>query len=315
VVSQEGLFTQTLKTSEGRNEGLDQVIMGLNSGRVRPADAVTVIFVSLFALLTLIYYGSIASADKLLVTYISLLFLQLILIRYSPEQGFLKFFHDIVFPVMAVFLVFNSMTELVPGVNPVDIDFRLIRADYWLLGGYPTVWLERVVNPYLTEILQLAYTSYYFLPVILGIALKIKKRETEFDEGLLFILLCFYLSYVGYILFPALGPRYTMNHLQSIPLKGTMLSEKIYSILNNIEGIKRDAFPSGHTAVTLVVLHLAYRYEKRLFYIYLPISVLLLFATVYCRYHYVVDVLGGIVLYMVTMIIGQWVIRSFRKFS
>ncbi len=289
--------------------------MGLNSGRVRPADAVTVIFVSLFALLTLIYYGSIASADKLLVTYISLLFLQLILIRYSPEQGFLKFFHDIVFPVMAVFLVFNSMTELVPGVNPVDIDFRLIRADYWLLGGYPTVWLERVVNPYLTEILQLAYTSYYFLPVILGIALKIKKRETEFDEGLLFILLCFYLSYVGYILFPALGPRYTMNHLQSIPLKGTMLSEKIYSILNNIEGIKRDAFPSGHTAVTLVVLHLAYRYEKRLFYIYLPISVLLLFATVYCRYHYVVDVLGGIVLYMVTMIIGQWVIRSFRKFS
>ncbi|VAX32548.1 phosphoesterase, PA-phosphatase related [hydrothermal vent metagenome] len=289
--------------------------MGLNFGRVRPADAITVIFVSLFALLTVIYYGSIASAGKLLVTYISLLFLQLILIRYSPEQGFLKFFHDIVFPVMAVFLVFNSMTELVPGVNPGDIDFRLIRADYWLLGGYPTVWLERVVNPYLTEILQLAYTSYYFLPVILGIALKIKKRETEFDEGLLFILLCFYLSYVGYILFPALGPRYTMNHLQSIPLKGTMLSEKIYSILNSIEGIKRDAFPSGHTAVTLVVLHLAYRYEKRLFYIYLPITVLLVFATVYCRYHYVVDVLGGIVLYVITMIAGQWILRSFRKFS
>lgn len=216
---------------------------------------------------------------------------------------------------MAVFLVFNSMTELVPGVNPGDIDFRLIRADYWLLGGYPTVWLERVVNPYLTEILQLAYTSYYFLPVILGIALKIKKRETEFDEGLLFILLCFYLSYVGYILFPALGPRYTMNHLQSIPLKGTMLSEKIYSILNSIEGIKRDAFPSGHTAVTLVVLHLAYRYEKRLFHIYLPITVLLVFATVYCRYHYVVDVLGGIVLYVITMIAGQWILRSFRKFS
>ncbi|GMT46985.1 MAG: PAP2 superfamily protein [bacterium] len=289
--------------------------MGLNFGRVRPADAITLIFVSLFALLTLIYFGSVASAGKLLFTYASLLSIQLILIRYSPEQGFLKFFHDIVFPVMAVFLVFNSMTELVPGVNPGDIDFRLIRADYWLLGGYPTVWLERVVNPYLTEILQLAYTSYYFLPVILGIALKIKKRETEFDEGLLFILLCFYLSYVGYILFPALGPRYTMNHLQSIPLKGTMLSEKIYSILNSIEGIKRDAFPSGHTAVTLVVLHLAYRYEKRLFHIYLPITVLLVFATVYCRYHYVVDVLGGIVLYVITMIAGQWILRSFRKFS
>ncbi|HEC96641.1 MAG TPA: phosphatase PAP2 family protein [Nitrospirae bacterium] len=287
--------------------------MGLNSGRVRPADAVTVIFVSLFALLTVIYYGSIASAGKLLVTYISLLSLQLILIRYSPERGVLKFFHDIVFPVIAVFLVFNSMTELVPGVNPGDIDFMLIRADYWLLGVYPTVWLERIVNPYLTEILQLSYTSYYFLPLILGIALKIKKKETGFDESLTLILLCFYLSYVGYILFPALGPRYTMNHLQSIPLKGTPLSEKIYSILNSIEGIKRDAFPSGHTAVTLVVLSLAFRYEKRLFYIYLPITVLLLFATVYCRYHYVVDVLGGVVLYVVTMIVGRWFIRSAHK--
>ena len=289
--------------------------MGRNPGRVRPADAITVIFVSLFALLTVIYYGSIESADKLLATYISLLSIQLILIRYSPERGVWKLFHDIVFPVIAVFLVFDSMTELVPGVNPGDIDYLLIRADYWLLGGYPTVWLERVVNPYLTEILQLAYTSYYFLPVILGIVLRIKKKEAEFNDGLVFILLCFYLSYVGYVLFPALGPRYTMNHLQSIPLKGALFFEQIYGILNSIEGIKRDAFPSGHTAVTLVVLHLAFRYEKRLFYIYLPITLLLLFATVYCRYHYVVDVLGGIALYVITMIAGQWFIRSFRKFS
>ena len=210
--------------------------------------------------------------------------------------------------MIAVFLVFDTMTELIPGVNPKDIDYILIRADYWLLGGYPTVWLERVANPYLTEVLQLSYTSYYFLPIVLGVVLKIKKKDAEFDEGLAFILLCFYLSYVGYVLFPALGPRYTMNHLQSVPLQGVAVFEKIYGILNSIEGIKRDAFPSGHTAIALTVMHLAYRYERRLFYIYLPIVALLLFSTVYCRYHYVVDVLGGVALYMITMVSGRWLI-------
>ncbi|NOZ25476.1 MAG: phosphatase PAP2 family protein [Nitrospirae bacterium] len=282
-------------------------------GRVRPADAITVFFVSLFALLTLIYYDSTASAGRVLATYVSLLSAQVLLTRYSPERGFMKFIHDLAFPVTAVFLVFDTMTELVPGVNPRDIDFMLIRADYWLLGGYPTVWLERVVNPLLTEVLQLAYTSYYFLPVILGIALKMKNRYKEFDDSLTYIVLCFYLSYVGYVLFPALGPRYTMNHLQSVPLEGAFVFEKVYGILNSIEGIKRDAFPSGHTAVTLVVLHLAYRYEKRLFYIYLPVTALLLFATVYCRYHYVVDVLGGVALYVLTMTAGGRLLGAFRK--
>jgi len=106
--------------------------MGLNSGRVRPADAITVIFVALFALLTVIYYGSIESAGKLLVTYISLLSIQLILVRYYPERGFWKLFHDIVFPVIAVFLVFDTMTELVPGVNPVT----LITCSYGRTTGY-----------------------------------------------------------------------------------------------------------------------------------------------------------------------------------
>lgn len=287
--------------------------MGRLFGRIRPADAVTMIFLSLFALLTLTHYDSTASAGRLLLTYVSLLSIQVLFIKYPPERGVLKLAHDIAFPVTAVFLVFDTMTQLVPGVNPRDIDYLLIRADYWLLGGYPTVWLERIVNPLLTEVLQLAYTSYYFLPVVLGVVLKTKKRDREFDESLTYILLCFYLSYVGYVLFPALGPRYTMNHLQSVPLEGAFLFEKIYGILNSIEGIKRDAFPSGHTAVTLVVLHLAFRHEKRLFCIYLPVTALLLLATVYCRYHYVVDVLGGVALYLVTMAAGRVLMGSSRK--
>jgi membrane-associated phospholipid phosphatase len=288
-------------------------MIGRLSREVRPADAVTLFFVALFALLTALFHDSIPSASKLLVTYGILFILQLVLIRLRPEKGLSKIIHDFIFPVSAVLIVYVSLTELITGVTPIDIDYRLIRADYLLLGVYPTVWLEKIVNPYLTEILQLSYTSYYFLPVILGMIVKANRKNAEFDEGLFYILLCFYLSYVGYILFPALGPRYVMNHLQTVPLQGVFLFEWIYNFLNTVEGIKRDAFPSGHTAVTLVVLHLAYLYERKVFYFFLPVVILLLFSTVYCRYHYVVDILAGIALYVVAMVFGRWFFSQWTK--
>jgi len=96
-----------------------------------------------------------------------------------------------------------------------------------------------------------------------------------------------------------------MSHLQNIELHGILLRDSIDSILNSLEGIKRDAFPSGHTAVTLVVLYLAYRFKKTLFWIFLPIVLSLVVATVYLRYHYVVDVIAGVLLFVFTIYIGE----------
>ncbi|MCX8070806.1 MAG: phosphatase PAP2 family protein, partial [Thermodesulfovibrionales bacterium] len=77
------------------------------------------------------------------------------------------------------------------------------------------------------------------------------------------------------------------------------------NLLNAIEGMKRDAFPSGHTGISLLLLILSWSYARRLFWIFLIITIGLLIATVYFRYHYVVDLLGGVVLTVVTIIIGK----------
>jgi membrane-associated phospholipid phosphatase len=165
--------------------------------------------------------------------------------------------------------------------------------------------LESLHSPLLTDILQLAYSSYYLIPISFGLLLKLRGREREFDKTVFLLLLCFYLSYVGYLLFPALGPRYTMHHLQGLELRGLLVAEPIQRILNGLEGTKRDAFPSGHTAVVLVVSGLAYRFEKGFFSLTLPVITLLIFSTVYCRYHYVVDVIGGALLAAITFFIGE----------
>ncbi len=172
--------------------------------------------------------------------------------------------------------------------------------------------LEKITTPLLTDIMQLAYTSYYFLPVILAIALKIEKEDSAFDRSLFLIMFCFYISYIGYMLMPALGPRYTINHLQNIELEGLFITLPLQEFLNRLEGIKRDAFPSGHTGVALTVLYLSFLFKKRYFWIFLPFVVVLIFSAVYCRYHYVVDVLGGVLLALITISLGE-MYYEFRK--
>lgn len=292
--------------------------------RLSPAALITTSFLTALLALTLIFYGKLPYANTLILTYFSLLVIQAILLKgysympFAKKSGVAEYSRNLVFPVICVFVIFDSLEWLVHYINPRDIDPLLIRLDYLIFNNHPTVLLEALHTPVLTDLLQLSYTSYYFLPIFLGIILKFRRRDGEFDRSLFLILFCFYLSFIGYVLFPALGPRYTINHLQTFDLKGLYAAEAIQELLNRLEGIKRDAFPSGHTAVTLVVSILAYRYHKGYFYITLPVVAMLIFATVYCRYHYVVDVIGGILLVWATFFIGErlyeyWEDREERK--
>ncbi|HXX53868.1 MAG TPA: phosphatase PAP2 family protein [Thermodesulfovibrionales bacterium] len=276
--------------------------------QAKPADSLTLLFLFCLTMVSLYFHDRIPHVTSVLTIYSALFLIQVLFIRFAPfmsRNRAANIVRGVVFPVACVLLIFDSLEFLVHTINPKDIDPSLIRLDYLLLGGYPTVMLESLHARLLTDILQLAYASYYLLPISLGLLLNLKGREREFDKTVFLILLCFYLSYIGYLLFPALGPRYTMDHLQSTELRGLFVAEPIQRILNEIEGIKRDAFPSGHTAVVLVVAGLAYRFEKGFFSLTLPVIILLIFSTVYCRYHYVVDVIGGALLAAITFFIGD----------
>jgi membrane-associated phospholipid phosphatase len=276
-----------------------------NSGGLRPADLLNIGFLLFMAAVVLVFRGKIQGAPFLIMEYAGLVAAQAVVMRLHEKGCFFRFTYDLIVPVFSILVVFDSLGRIVHSINPVDIDPFLVRLDQMLCGGNPTVMLERLVSPFLTDILQLAYTSYYFLPIVLGIALKVRGKDAAFDRSLFFVMLCFYLSYVGYLLWPALGPRFTVDSFQHIELKGLLVARPIRDALNSLEGIKRDAFPSGHTAVALTVLYLAFRYEKGLFRYFAPVVCALIFSTVYLRYHYVVDVVAGAVLAIVTIMIGE----------
>ncbi|MDP3298176.1 MAG: phosphatase PAP2 family protein [Thermodesulfovibrionia bacterium] len=282
---------------------------------MRPVDILTFGFLAFLFIITIIFKKQIPNAYLFLTVYLSLATALSLLIHFKKRRDgkILEMIYDFIFPTIVVVFTFDSLGGLIPYINPVTYDELLIKLDYMIFNAHPTVALERFTTPIVTELLQLAYTSYYFLPVILGVALKVKGEKTQFDRGIFLVILCFFLSFIGYILMPAIGPRFTINHLQSTELHGIFLRDIIDSTLNALEGKKMDAFPSGHTAVTLVVLYLAYKFQRVIFWIFLPLVLALLVSTVYLRYHYVVDIIAGILLFVLTIYIGDKFYNKLEK--
>jgi membrane-associated phospholipid phosphatase len=81
--------------------------------------------------------------------------------------------------------------------------------------------------------------------------------------------------------------------------------ETIQDALNALEKNKTDAFPSGHTAISLMCLYYAWKErEKKLVAVLIPVVTGLLFSTVYLRYHYVIDVIAGLALTGLTIVLA-----------
>ncbi|NWG01430.1 MAG: phosphatase PAP2 family protein [Syntrophaceae bacterium] len=145
-------------------------------------------------------------------------------------------------------------------------------------------------------------------------SLYLKDRKEELNLSISILILGYYVSFIGYILFPAIGPRYSQAHLYSKPLAGILITDLVINALDALAHNKRDVVPSGHTQITLMVLYLAYRYEKRLFYFFLPLTFGLILSTVYLRYHYVIDLFAGSAIAVGCMVAGPRLYRWWCKF-
>ncbi len=273
---------------------------------IKPANILTMGFALFLISIVLI------SSKSLPVTHLLMIYLSIILLQIIPvNSGIMK---DIMIPGISILAIFESLENVVWNINGRDLDYILIRIDYLLTSTYPTLVFEKIATPLLTDIMQLAYTTYYFIPLSLGIFLKIHRNEEGFQRSLFIILFCFYLSYLGYLIIPALGPRYTISHLhENTELHGLFIKDHIYELLNRLEGIKRDAFPSGHVAIALITLFLSMEYEKGLSKILFPLVILLMVSTIYLRYHYLIDVIGGIILAIISILGGSYIYRNIKK--
>lgn len=268
----------------------------------RAADQITIIYQLIIVLLIIFHFQNIEYNFYFIIyhLFIVALLLWLPIALDNPVINWLKIWN----PIVIIPTNFGELHYLVHSVSPIDFDKALIAYDFAIFGVHPTVWMEKIANPVLTEYLQVVYTTFYFLPICLAYILYRRKANKEFDFFTFIIVFGFYLSYIGYFLVPAIGPRFTLDHLQTFPVTGLWLTDSIRHTLDTLENIQRDAFPSGHTEMTVLTMYYAYFYSKKYFYVLLIIGTSLIFSTVYLRYHYVVDVFAGILLAIVVVYVS-----------
>jgi membrane-associated phospholipid phosphatase len=235
--------------------------------------------------------------------------------------------HDL-YAVPLVFIAFKELYFMIRPINGYrDLDDALIAIDRWLFGVDPTKWLEQFSYPWLTELLQISYTTFYFLFLLMGFELYRRHSLGPFHFFMFTCVYGFFLSYIGYLLVPAVGPRFTLHDFSALDqeLPGLWLTPYLRWFVNTGESIpagvsnsvshalaQRDVFPSGHTMMMLVMISFAFHYRLSVRYFILINGTLLIIATVYQRYHYVIDLLGGAVFMVVCMYTAPW-LYSFTR--
>ena len=205
-----------------------------------------------------------------------------------------------------VYFVYLHTQIYIKVINPYYFDNLLKYLDHFIFSVNPTEWLSHLSNPFLTEYFQICYFMFFFMPVVHGIELYYRKRDQELSELMRQIVFGFYFSYLLYFMLPAIGPRFSVHNFFTISneLPGLFFTEKIRAFVNNGGGIppgainpanwvNRDCMPSGHTMLTLINIIMAAKFKSKFRYVFYVIGGSLIFATLYLRYHYVVDVIAG----------------------
>jgi membrane-associated phospholipid phosphatase len=289
---------------------------------IKSSDFVTITFVVALSIVELLFSSRILHWF-FFVALNALLIVSIVLSSWyvqnkrSNGNSIIALFRDW-YLVPCILLIYTQTSSINHSIHQRDYDDILITIDRFIFHGDPTQWIYQFSHPLITEILQIAYSSYYFFFIALFFELYRRNNRDDFNTGTMLVVYGFYLSYVGYLLLPAVGPRFTLHNFFSTDteLPGIFLTDYLRIIVNSgggvpagvqnpIDFVHRDAFPSGHTQLTLVAMYIAFTTETKIRWWLFVAGSLLIISTIYMRYHYVTDVIVGVAFFIFTIWSGK----------
>lgn len=189
--------------------------------------------------------------------------------------------------------IYTNLHDTVHFANPADVQHWLIKIDQWMFGVQPCVWAERFIHPTLTDIFIAAYANYFVLNICVAVVLYFQKRYQEFRYTLVTTIICYYIGYFLFIIFPAAPPRIVLKPFFTVSLQGHILEPIKHAIEVSAQD-SRGAFPSLHCAVSFVSMFFGWRYLRWMFWVMVPMVIMLVVSTIYLRHHYVIDLIAGL---------------------
>jgi hypothetical protein len=206
-------------------------------------------------------------------------------------------------------LSYFFLAGLLPIVNTTTLDKELYALDMTLFGMEPAMVMDSWVTNITTEWFAFFYFSYFFLLALHVIPILLFSRSrrllSEFAFGMIFV---FCVGHVVYMLVPGFGPYKAMadSFRNTLP-SGLWLDMVMQTVASG--GAQMDIFPSLHTACPTFLALISFRHRDRMPFRYSwPVvaffAINIIFATMFLRWHYLIDVVAGLFLASVAYILA-----------
>lgn len=295
-------------------------------------DYATQLYVAVVGLLILFFHnGTVARWPLLLASHGLCIVLVHGLIewhgrgRAGKALDFLRHFY----PVLLYTAFFCETGQLNRMFFPDYLDPVIIRWEQALFGCQPSVLFMQKL-PYLavSEVFYASYFSYYVMISGVGIALFMRDRR-QFFHYVSVVSFVFYVCYVIYVFVPIIGPRVFFREIHNYALPpevqllattdvypATITRGWFYRVMAQIyETFEAPgaALPSSHIAVAICTVFFSFRYLRAIRYPHLVVAILLCLSTIYCRYHYLIDVLAGLVTAAVLLPVANWLYFKYQE--
>ena len=295
-------------------------------------DYATQAYLALVGLLILFFHNStVPGWPRLLGAHAACLLLVHWLIQAharrkpAPLLDFLRHFY----PVLLYTALFVETGLLNRMFCQEYLDPMVAQWEQALFGCQPSVlFMQKLPWLAVSELFYASYFSYYVMIAGVGIALYLRSRR-QFFHYLSVISFLFYVCYLIYIFLPVIGSRVFFHQVEGYVLPDATqqlaltdaypeavqagvffrLMRWVYRVFE----APGAALPSSHVAVAVCTVFFSFRYLRRIRYVHLAVALLLCLSTVYCRYHYALDVLAGLVTAAVLIPAGNWLYFKFSR--
>ena len=297
--------------------------------RVRLEDWVALTFFLLNLLLRVIFHGlkggNFSPADVLIIIPAVTLLLAKEMVHYfmagkvSPAAGnegpwdFVRPFWEIIrdwFPFLIILLMYYTLWgDMTLLMVTKDRDQALIGIDQRLFGFQASLALQRIISPGMTVWMTFAYFYHIINIALVACFIYVWRPRARFRVMMSGLMVVSFFGLMGYLLVPAIGPGYTLRNQYTVSLSHSIWMFNRDVDFMDFARIRRDVFPSLHAAISFVVWLYAYRNSRKLFWILSPLILSLWLSTLYLRYHYLIDVVAGLILAPLSFLLANWLFR------
>jgi len=288
----------------------------------RPLDIAVLAYLSIQSSLLLIFGGNlpglvpvlgfrIPQRPLILLFYIVSAAITMIAVvtPYDRNRKF-RLAMRLTYPLFLFTFLYEVLRDQIFMIFRYPFDSQIVGLEKLVFGGDPAFILQPYMEIWLNELLNFGYVSYYFLIPAAAIILAWKSRWESLEKMVTAVSISFYVSYLIFILYPVVGPRFFLADNYYLPMIGHFFTNFALAAVS-IGGHYGGAMPSSHCAVAFAAVVIIAVEFKKLRFPFITILFLLCMGTIYGRYHYFTDVIAGLILGFISLLLSERWLKYF----